>query len=386
MIHASGSIVICHHFSAGRCQSCRHIQQPISTQLAHKQASLQQLLASFTATEWLPPVSGADSGFRNKAKMVVLGTAQQPVLGIPGPDGEPVNLCDCPLYPTDMQQLLQRLQLFVRQAGVPPYRVDKAKGELKYILLTRAQVSGEFMLRFVLRSTEAIPPHRTAVAALLQEFPAVKVVTVNLQPVHMARLEGEQEFWLAGEPRLREVFNDVPLYMRPKSFFQTNPQVAAALYQSARDWLQPLAPKAIWDLFCGVGGFGLHCATSSTRLTGIEIEAEAIACAQLSAAQLGLENVSFQALDSTDFALGNAALDVPDVVIVNPPRRGIGATLCRQLSAFAPAHILYSSCNPQSLARDLAAIDGYHLQRVKLFDMFPHTDHFEVLALLNRID
>ncbi|MCL1074617.1 23S rRNA (uracil(747)-C(5))-methyltransferase RlmC [Shewanella dokdonensis] len=377
--------MICHHFSAGRCLSCRHIQQPISAQLAAKQASLQQLLLPFAAAEWLPPVSGADSGFRNKAKMVVLGAAHQPVLGIPGPDGEPVNLCDCPLYPADMQQLLQRLQLFVKQAGIPPYRVDKAKGELKYILLTRAQVSGEFMLRFVLRSADAIARIEQQLPTLLQAFPAIKVVTVNLQPVHMARLEGEQEIWLAGAPRLREVFNDVPLYIRPKSFFQTNPQVAAALYQSARDWLQPLAATAIWDLFCGVGGFGLHCATASTHLTGIEIEAEAIACAQLSAAELGLADVSFQALDSTDFALGNAALDVPDVVIVNPPRRGIGETLCRQLSAFAPAHILYSSCNPKTLAQDLAVIDGYRLQRVQLFDMFPHTEHFEVLALLSRI-
>ncbi|MDF0533935.1 23S rRNA (uracil(747)-C(5))-methyltransferase RlmC [Shewanella sp. A32] len=376
--------MICHHFAAGSCQSCRHIQQPLTEQLAAKQSLLQQLLAPFAAQEWLPPVSGPQTGFRNKAKMVVLGAAHQPILGIPGPDGEPVSLCDCPLYPADMQQLLQQLQQFVQQAGIPPYRIDKARGELKFILLTRAQVSGEFMLRFVLRSSEAIPRIERQLPGLLQAFPSIKVVTVNLQPVHMARLEGEEEIWLAGEPRLREVFNEVPLYIRPKSFFQTNPVVAAQLYQSAREWLRPIAPSSVWDLFCGVGGFGLHCANGDTQLTGIEIEAEAIACARLSAQQLGLENVNFQALDSTDFAAGKNATEVPDVIIVNPPRRGIGNALCQQLSDFAPAYILYSSCNPQSLAQDLAAIDGYCLQRVQLFDMFPHTDHFEVLALLRR--
>ncbi|MFQ6370805.1 23S rRNA (uracil(747)-C(5))-methyltransferase RlmC [Shewanella sp. YIC-542] len=379
-----GTAVNCHHFSAGRCLSCRHIQQPLATQLAAKQAYLQQLLAPFSPAQWLAPVQGAASAFRNKAKMVVLGSAHQPVLGIPGADGMPVNLCDCPLYPADMQQLLQQLTHFVQQAGVPPYRVDKAKGELKYILLTRAQVSGEFMLRFVLRSTTAIARIEKQLPQLLQQFPKIKIVTANLQPVHMARLEGEQEIWLAGAPRLREVFNDVPLYIRPKSFFQTNPQVAAALYQTASAWLAPIAPGSVWDLFCGVGGFGLHCATASTRLTGIEIEAEAIACARLSAKELGLTQVNFQALDSTDFAAGKAAEDVPDVIIVNPPRRGLGKALCQQLSAFAPDYLLYSSCNPKTLAEDLASIDGYRLQQVQLFDMFPHTDHFEVLALLRR--
>lgn len=92
----------------------------------------------------------------------------------------------------------------------------------------------------------------------------------------------------------------MPLFIRPKSFFQTNPQVAAQLYQTAREWVAEFAPKSLWDLFCGVGGFGLHCATKDIALTGIEIEAEAISCAQISANLMGLEKVQFMALDSTD--------------------------------------------------------------------------------------
>ncbi|HAY93176.1 23S rRNA (uracil(747)-C(5))-methyltransferase RlmC, partial [Shewanella sp.] len=298
------------------------------------------------------------------------------------PSGEAVDLCDCLLYPSDMQDLLHRLTRFVQQAGLPPYRVDRAKGELKFILLTRSQVRGEYLLRFVLRSTNSIERIERELPALLAEYPQIKVVSVNIQPVHMAILEGDEEIFLTENTRLEERFNHVPLFIRPKSFFQTNPHVAAQLYQTAREWVAEFSPHSLWDLFCGVGGFGLHCASKDITLTGIEIEAEAIACAQMSAQMMGLENVQFMALDSTDFAKGKSAADKPDLIIVNPPRRGIGEALCQSLSEFAPKAILYSSCNPKTLAKDLEHIQGYHLTKVQLFDLFPHTDHFEVLAML----
>lgn len=118
------------------------------------------------------------------------------------------------------------------------------------------------------------------------------------------------------------------------------------------------------------------------QLTGIEISAEAIASARQSAQQLGLEQVSFQALDSTRFAVQNGA--APDLVLVNPPRRGIGRELCAWLSATAPRWILYSSCQAATLMRDLAELFDYQVRRVRLFDMFPHTAHYETLVLLER--
>nr|VXZ86689.1 23S rRNA (uracil(747)-C(5))-methyltransferase RlmC [Klebsiella pneumoniae] len=109
---------------------------------------------------------------------------------------------------------------------------------------------------------------------------------------------------------------------------------------------------------------------------------EAIACARQSAAQLGLSNLHFQALDSTQFATHEA--DAPQLVLVNPPRRGIGAELCDYLSRMAPPYIIYSSCNARTMATDIARLSGYRVERVQLFDMFPHTAHYEVLTLLVR--
>lgn len=238
------------------------------------------------------------------------------------------------------------------------------------------------MLRFVLRSQAKLDQLRAALPWLQQQLPQLSVISANIQPVHMAILEGEEEIALTENQALAEQLNHVPLWIRPRSFFQTNPAVAAQLYDTARQWVSELNIHAMWDLFCGVGGFGLHCATPEMRLTGIEISAEAIACAQRSAQQLGLKKVQFAALDSTRFATGEEA--VPELVLVNPPRRGIGAELCDYLGRMAPAWLLYSSCNAETMAQDIARLENYRVLRVQLFDMFPHTAHYEVLTLLQR--
>jgi 23S rRNA (uracil747-C5)-methyltransferase len=372
----------CEFFDHAKCRSCRWLDRPYAEQLTAKNTGLHALLDRFRPQTWHEPVASAQQGFRNKAKMAVLGTAQLPVLGIVNSRGGEISLCDCPLYPADMQVVLHRLQDWIRLAQLIPYDVARRQGELKFVLLTRSQLNGAYMLRLVLRSEQAIAQIRQQLPALLAASPGIRVVSVNIQPVHMAILEGEKEIFLSDEKHLAERLNDVPLSIRPKSFFQTNPAVAGLLYATAREWTARLHATGIWDVFCGVGGFGLHCATRDTLLTGIEIEPEAIACARQSAAELGLTQARFMALDSAGLAA--QAGDTPDLVILNPPRRGIGQSLCAQLAALAPPHILYSSCNPESLAEDLSRLDDYRLMQVQLFDMFPHTPHYEVLTLLSR--
>lgn len=372
----------CDYFNHNKCRSCRWLDRDYADQLTAKDTALHALLDAHQPQEWLMPVSSRQTGFRNKAKMAVLGTERAPILGIVNSQGEEVSLCDCPLYPLDMQGLLHRLQAWILQAGLSPYNVDKRQGELKFILLTRSQFNGEYMLRLVLRSEQLLPRIQQCLPLLRVDYPNISVASVNIQPVHMAILEGEKEIFLTENTRLIERLNGVPLYTRPKSFFQTNPVVAAKLYKTARDWVAETGPATLWDMYCGVGGFGLHCATPEMAVTGIEIEQEAIACAQLSAQEMGLNQVDFMALDSTGYAA--KAAEPPDLIIINPPRRGIGQALCAQLVDLAPQHILYSSCNAATLAQDLSRLPGYRLTRVQIFDMFPHTPHYEVLVKLTR--
>ncbi|EPQ5267643.1 23S rRNA (uracil(747)-C(5))-methyltransferase RlmC [Klebsiella aerogenes] len=371
----------CALYDAGRCRSCQWLELPLTQQLADKMANLRELLAAHPAARWLAPVSGPETAFRNKAKMVVSGSVERPLLGMLHRDGTPEDLTDCPLYPPSFEPVFAALKPFIARAGLTPYNVARKRGELKYLLLTESQQGG-MMLRFVLRSAAKLAQLRAALPWLQQQLPQLKVITANIQPVHMAIIEGEQEIFLSDQQALAENFNGVPLWIRPQSFFQTNPTVASQLYATARDWVRALPVNHMWDLFCGVGGFGLHCATPQMRLTGIEIAPEAIACAKQSAAQLGLTNLHFQALDSTQFATHED--DIPQLVLVNPPRRGIGAELCDYLSRMAPSYIIYSSCNARTMAADIDRLQGYRLERVQLFDMFPHTAHYEVLTLLVR--
>ncbi|MRS13775.1 23S rRNA (uracil(747)-C(5))-methyltransferase RlmC [Enterobacteriaceae bacterium RIT691] len=372
----------CALYDAGRCRSCQWLEQPVSLQLAAKMSDLQQLLAGTAVEAWCAPVSGPETGFRNKAKMVVSGSVEKPLLGMLHRDGTPEDLCDCPLYPDSFDPVFAALKPFIARAGLTPYNVARKRGELKYVLLTESQLDGGMMLRFVLRSETKLEQLRAALPWLQAQLPQLKVISVNIQPVHMAIMEGEQEIFLTAAQALPERFNGVPLWIRPQSFFQTNPTVASQLYATARDWVRELPVKHMWDLFCGVGGFGLHCATPEMTLTGIEISAEAIACAKQSAAELGLQDLHFQALDSTQFATAQGS--VPELVLVNPPRRGIGQALCEYLSEMAPAYIIYSSCNAQTMAKDFTHLPGYRVAKVQLFDMFPHTAHYEVLTLLVR--
>ncbi|EPF6611579.1 23S rRNA (uracil(747)-C(5))-methyltransferase RlmC [Klebsiella aerogenes] len=371
----------CALYDAGRCRSCQWLELPLTQQLADKMANLRELLAGQPVMTWLAPVSGPETAFRNKAKMVVSGSVERPLLGMLHRDGTPEDLTDCPLYPPSFAPVFAALKPFIARAGLTPYNVARKRGELKYLLLTESQQGG-MMLRFVLRSADKLAQLRAALPLLQQQLPQLKVITANIQPVHMAIMEGEQEIFLSDQPALAENFNGVPLWIRPQSFFQTNPTVARQLYATARDWVRAQPVNHMWDLFCGVGGFGLHCATPQMRLTGIEIAPEAIACAKQSATQLGLTNLHFQALDSTQFATHED--DIPQLVLVNPPRRGIGAELCDYLSRMAPPYIIYSSCNARTMAADIDRLQGYRVERVQLFDMFPHTAHYEVLTLLVR--
>lgn len=373
----------CHHFQSGRCRSCTLIEQPYAAQLAGKQRLCKDALSAWPGLTWRDPLASPEAGFRNKAKMVASGTEDAPVLGIIDAQGQGVDLRDCPLYPPAMQAAFDPIIDLIQAVSLEPYDVPVRRGELKYVLLTRCDQSGEMMLRFVLRSRGFIAAIRAQLHVLQAALPLLRVISVNLQPEHKAIVEGDEEVVLTEQQTLTMWLNDMPLHLRPRSFFQTNSHVAAALYREAAGWVGEIRPKGMWDLFCGVGGFALHCAAYVDGVvTGIEVSAEAIESARQTASELGLSNTIFRALQAADFALGQA--EVPELVLVNPPRRGIGPELCAFLDASAAKWLIYSSCNPVSLAHDLACLTSFDPVRARLFDIFPHTTHSEVLVLLRR--
>lgn len=371
----------CGYFDAGTCRSCTLLERPYPVQVAGKQQHVRTLLGDPPDLHWLPPVTSTEAGFRNKAKMVVGGTVDAPTLGILDADGHGVDLQGCPLYPPALTAALAPLAAFVTRARIEPYDVPARRGELKHVLVT-VSPDDELMVRIVLRSTEALARIRKHLPWLQDALPGLGVASVNVQPAHAAVLEGPQEVVLTAHDTLRMRVNGLDLHLRPRSFFQTSTDVAAALYRQAAAWTDELAPASVWDLYCGVGGFALHLAAPGRHVLGVETSAEAVAGARRSAADAGLVDVRFEAGDATAAALG--ASTPPDLVVVNPPRRGIGPELAGWLEASGVEHVLYSSCHAGSLARDLAAMPSLRPQRAQLLDMFPHTSHYEVLTHLAR--
>jgi 23S rRNA (uracil747-C5)-methyltransferase len=369
--------VKCHYYSEALCRSCTELPRPYAEQLAHKQAQAQARLSAVAAESWLPPVPSAEAGFRNKAKMAIGGSVTAPTLGLLEPGGHGVDLMQCPLYPESMQRAFVPIREALIAAQVPPYELAMRRGEGKYVLLTEAPGTAELMLRFVLRSREAVARLGKQVPVLLAALPALRVVSANLLPEHKAVTEGEIEILLTDTTQVRCRINEFDFQLTPRSFLQTNTEVAAALYRQARDWIAQAAPARVWDLYCGVGGFARHAAAPSRVVTGVETTPEAIAAAEASEDQ-----IRWICADATDWACAQST--APDCVIVNPPRRGIGARLANWIDQSGAATVLYSSCNIDSLARDLGSLRHYRISAARVFDMFPHTTHFETLVKLER--
>ena len=369
----------CGYFDRGACRSCSLMGTPYDTQLAGKVAHARDLLAAWPDAVWLPPMASSPSRFRNKAKMVVGGTADNPTLGILDASQHGVDLAGCGVLSDGLRAAFGPIAAFITLASITPYDIPVRRGELKHVLLTESP-DGDLMLRFVLRSTEPLGRMRKHLLTLLSGLPQVKVVTANLLPEHKAVLEGEEEITLAGGDTLPMRLGHLVLHLRPASFFQTNTQIAMGLYAQAREWIDEVGAQSVWDLYCGVGGFALHAAAPGRRVHGIEVSASAVESARLSATEAGLADVTFAAGDATALSAG----DPPDTIIVNPPRRGLGDRLCATLQASGVQTIIYSSCNATTLARDIAAMPAYAPRRIRLFDMFPQTDHSEVMVLLAR--
>ena len=357
---------------------------PYHDQVAALQADVADLLADHVpASAWRAPVAGPEAGFRNKAKLVVGGSRGEPTFGILDEHRRGVDLRHCGLYELGLHAAVQQVAAWVSELELTPYDVPRRTGELKHVLVTHSP-DGEQMVRLVLRSPGQLPRVRRGVDDLARRLPSVRVVSANLLPEHKAVLEGDDELLLTEVSTLPMRLNDLTLHLRPRSFFQTNTEVAAALYRQAAEWAAGTGADRVWDLYCGVGGFALHVARAlphASEVTGVEISPEAVDSARTSASALGMsERVSFVAGDAAAHLDGHR----PDLLVVNPPRRGIGTELCRWVEEAGVPHVLYSSCNARSLAADLARMPSLEVVVARMFAMFPQTRHHEVLVRLDR--
>jgi 23S rRNA (uracil747-C5)-methyltransferase len=369
----------CDYFDDGRCRSCTLMGTPYRAQLAEKAARVREVLAAHTTgTVWSAPVTSPESHFRNKAKLVVGGRATDPTLGILDPGGHGQDLRRCGLYEPGLAATFDPLHRFLSRLALEPYDVPRRRGELKHVIATHSP-DGEHLVRFVVRSQRSVDRLRDALPLLLEALPSARVVTANVLPEHKAVLEGELEVPLTEQTLLPMRLGHVTLLLGPRAFFQTNTRVATELYAQARAWADTARPQTVWDLYCGVGGFALHLAAPGRRVVGVETSTEAVAAAREAARSVP---------GTAEFVVGDATSEIPspaaDLIVVNPPRRGLGAELAGRLDHSPATSLVYSSCNAETLSRDLAAMPSWRTVEARVVDMFPQTRHVETVALLER--
>ncbi|GAA1685758.1 23S rRNA (uracil(747)-C(5))-methyltransferase RlmC [Microcella alkalica] len=370
----------CSYFDAGLCRSCTLMGTPYTEQLAVKEATARTLLAAHPDASWLPAIASEESGFRAKAKMVVGGSSATPTLGILDGRGRGIDLRACGIIAPGIRAVFDQLAEAITRAGLEPYDVPSRAGELKYLIVTES-ADGELMVRFVVRSRASVSAVQAVVPWLVDALPQLAVVSVNLHPEHKAVVEGAEEFVLTPRSTLPMRVGDATLQVRPQSFVQTNTAIASALYRQGREWIDAAGPSSVWDLYCGVGGFALHAAAPGRQVLGVELSSDAVASARIAAE--GMPGVRFEVGDATS-AVASAGAP-PDLVVVNPPRRGLGEPLSAWLEESGVPTVIYSSCNAASLARDLESMPSYRVVEARLFDMFPQSTHSEVIVLLERM-
>jgi 23S rRNA (uracil747-C5)-methyltransferase len=379
----------CHLCDQGRCRSCSLLSLPASTRHHTKEAELRALLLSRLElrSDAIEPMVRPTSPWesRNKIKLSVTGFPGKPIVGIVNRNRETIPLLDCPLPRSPLRDLAHAAARLFADSSVAPYDIERRSGEIKGLIASINDAHDQGLLRIVLRSREALPLLRDPLMALQRPFPWLKVISCNIQPIPAAIVEGPDEVTLSAETTIRETYGTVPVYFGPQSFMQVTYEIASALYHRFGIWVEELQPAKVLDLFCGAGAFALFAARGARSVVGFDLSANAIACADRSAQEIGCTTATFRTADltSTTNMIGRNEWDL---ITVNPPRRGLGVDLCHALRQSGASSIIYSSCNPETLCRDIDSLrGGYQARQVAPFDMFPLTSHSEVLVHLRRI-
>ena len=336
-------------------------------------------------------------GYRNKAQYpVALSPSGEYLIGFFAPKSHRVTeAAACPLAPKPFSDILELLRGFFAKHKISVYNEEDGKGLLRHIYLRRGEVSGEVLVTLVL-SGNSIPCADELCKLLTNAHPEIVGILLNENRKSTNVILGEKYITLFGRDHIYDTLAGVRLKITAPSFYQVNHDCAELLYAKARELAAPTKEDMLLDLYCGAGSIGLSMARECRELVGIEIVDSAVECARLNAEANGITNASFYTGDAADSErLLENAEELrgeklrPDIVILDPPRQGSDETLLRFIASLAPKRIVYISCNPQTLARDLKALLplGYEAGEVTPVDMFPGTGHVEsVVCLTRRLD
>lgn len=379
---------------AGPCGGCSLRHLDYAAELRAKQESVLDAFRRIGGLEVpvlnILPSPDVDR-YRNKVQFPVgVDKNGAPCIGFfAGRTHRIVPCPDCKLQPSVLNEIGNALCAFFARQGIRPYDEQSGKGLVRHIFLRRGAHSGQIMVCLV--CTRAKLPHAEQLCTALRgQFPAISTILLNVNAKNTNVILGSENHILYGPGYIEDTLCGVPVRLGPLSFYQVNTLAAERLYGVAAQYAQLTPDDTLLDLYCGMGTIGLSMAEQCRELIGVEIVPEAIESAKANAARMG-EAVAaksrFFCADAGQAATQLAAEGLhPDIVMLDPPRKGCDEATLSAVVRMAPRRVVYVSCNPATAARDAAWLEqnGYHAEKVQPVDLFPRTKHCECVIALSK--
>ncbi|MFZ5966449.1 MAG: 23S rRNA (uracil(1939)-C(5))-methyltransferase RlmD [Bacillota bacterium] len=321
--------------------------------------------------------------YRNKGQFPIGTLDGKAIIGFyKGGTHEIVDMETCLLQHEINDRIVNVVKKYIETFKITTYDESTGKGLLRHALTKIGFVTGEIMVVLITNGRE-LPQSQWLITALKEEIPEIVSIVQNINTKKGNTILGQECKTIYGKDRIIDYIGDFKFHISPLSFFQVNPTQTKVLYEKALEYAELTGEETVFDVYCGIGTISLFLSQKAKKVYGIEIIEAAIEDAK--------ENARINQVENTEFYVGAAEDVVPklykkgikaDVVVVDPPRKGCDEKVLETIVNMNPKRVVYVSCNPSTLARDLKYLDerGYKTVEVQPVDMFPHTAHVEVVA------
>lgn len=373
---------------AGKCGGCDYQGVDYSEQLKKKQKLVQSLLGEFGKPE---PIIGMkqEKNYRNKVHAVFdhdkKGNA---ICGVyEKKSHRVVNIEQCMIEDEKADAIILSVKSLLKSFKIKTFDEDTGYGLLRHVLVRTGHATGQILVVLVL-SSPVLPSKNNFVKALLKLHPEITSIVLNVNDRRTSMVLGDKESVLYGKGYIEDVLCGLRFHISPKSFYQVNPVQTEVLYRKAMEYAGLTGKECVVDAYSGIGTIGLIAAGSAAKVISVELNKDAVRDAISNARINSIKNVQFYQKDASDFLVEMAGQNAAcDVVFMDPPRAGSTETFMSSVVSLAPKRIVYVSCDPQTLARDLKFFTkkGYAVKKICPVDMFPFTEKVEVITLLQRV-
>ena len=370
---------------AKKCGGCQYQGMDYAAQLKKKQKEMNKLLKDFGKPE---PIIGMKDPlhYRNKVHAVFGRTRKGEIISGTYEAGthKIVNIDECMIEDEISQSIIRTIRGLLRSFKIRTYDEDTGYGLLRHVLVRRGFTTGQVMVVLVL-SSPILPSKNNFVKALRKEHPEITTVVLNVNDKKTSMVLGERDIVLYGKGYIEDILCGCTFRISPQSFYQVNPVQTERLYQTAMDYAELTGKERVIDAYCGIGTIGMVAAKKAREVIGVELNRNAVKDARTNAKLNQIKNITFYEGDAGRFMVSMAEEgEKADVVFMDPPRSGSDEAFLSSVIRLSPKRIVYVSCGPDTLARDLKylARNGYQVRKMQPVDMFGFTEHCEMVVQL----